>query len=262
MGLAAHALDELNGRPLGTRSPTGSSGASPWGSPARSARHPRGLRGLALAVGVHRRGGVPRRRLQPRAARRRRALRRVVRARVGCLPGPHRVLRPDGDDPSARRPRGGRVRGGLVRAAHPVDPGPQAASIRPDRAGRARDPRWRSRTARCVRAPRRPSGRCGGCRSRCRSSRSRCCSRGCRFGPSNHRIIGAKERAMAFEGLKTIGQIHVSVTDVDRAVEFYRDVLGLRSRRASPASRWRSSTATGSACTSGSRRTRPTGHAG
>jgi catechol 2,3-dioxygenase-like lactoylglutathione lyase family enzyme len=32
---------------------------------------------------------------------------------------------------------------------------------------------------------------------------------------------------MAFEGLKTIGQIHVSVTDVDRAVEFYRDVLGL-----------------------------------
>ncbi|HJS25906.1 MAG TPA: VOC family protein [Actinomycetota bacterium] len=32
---------------------------------------------------------------------------------------------------------------------------------------------------------------------------------------------------MAFQGLKTIGQIHVSVTDVDRAVEFYRDVLGL-----------------------------------
>lgn len=32
---------------------------------------------------------------------------------------------------------------------------------------------------------------------------------------------------MAFEGLKTIGQIHVSVTDVDRAVEFYRDVLEL-----------------------------------
>ncbi len=32
---------------------------------------------------------------------------------------------------------------------------------------------------------------------------------------------------MAFEGLSTIGQIHVSVTDVDRAVEFYRDVLGL-----------------------------------
>jgi catechol 2,3-dioxygenase-like lactoylglutathione lyase family enzyme len=32
---------------------------------------------------------------------------------------------------------------------------------------------------------------------------------------------------MAFEGLKTIGQIHVSVTDVDRAVAFYRDLLGL-----------------------------------
>ena len=33
---------------------------------------------------------------------------------------------------------------------------------------------------------------------------------------------------MAFEGLGTIGQIHVSVSDVDRAVAFYRDVLGMR----------------------------------
>jgi catechol 2,3-dioxygenase-like lactoylglutathione lyase family enzyme len=32
---------------------------------------------------------------------------------------------------------------------------------------------------------------------------------------------------MAFEGLGTIGQIHVSVSDVDRAVAFYRDVLGI-----------------------------------
>ena len=32
---------------------------------------------------------------------------------------------------------------------------------------------------------------------------------------------------MAFDGLRTIGQIHVSVTDVDRAVAFYRDVLGM-----------------------------------
>jgi predicted enzyme related to lactoylglutathione lyase len=32
---------------------------------------------------------------------------------------------------------------------------------------------------------------------------------------------------MAFDGLGTIGQIHVSVTDVDRAVAFYRDVLGI-----------------------------------
>ena len=32
---------------------------------------------------------------------------------------------------------------------------------------------------------------------------------------------------MAFEGLGPIGQIHVSVNDVDRAVEFYRDILGL-----------------------------------
>jgi catechol 2,3-dioxygenase-like lactoylglutathione lyase family enzyme len=32
---------------------------------------------------------------------------------------------------------------------------------------------------------------------------------------------------MAFRGLGAIGQIHVSVTDVDRSVEFYRDVLGI-----------------------------------
>jgi len=32
---------------------------------------------------------------------------------------------------------------------------------------------------------------------------------------------------MAFEGLGAIGQIHVSVTDIDRAVAFYRDVLGV-----------------------------------
>lgn len=32
---------------------------------------------------------------------------------------------------------------------------------------------------------------------------------------------------MAFDGLGPIGQIHVSVTDVDRAVAFYRDALGI-----------------------------------
>ena len=32
---------------------------------------------------------------------------------------------------------------------------------------------------------------------------------------------------MGFNGLGTIGQIHVSVTDVDRSVVFYRDVLGI-----------------------------------
>lgn len=31
-----------------------------------------------------------------------------------------------------------------------------------------------------------------------------------------------------FEGLDTIGQIHVSVADVDRSVEYYHDVLGMR----------------------------------
>jgi catechol 2,3-dioxygenase-like lactoylglutathione lyase family enzyme len=33
---------------------------------------------------------------------------------------------------------------------------------------------------------------------------------------------------VGFDGLGTIGQIHVSVTDVDRSVAFYRDVLGIR----------------------------------
>ena len=32
---------------------------------------------------------------------------------------------------------------------------------------------------------------------------------------------------MAFDGLARIGQIHLSVSDVDAAVVFYRDVLGL-----------------------------------
>ena len=32
---------------------------------------------------------------------------------------------------------------------------------------------------------------------------------------------------MGFDGLGTIGQIHVSVTDVDRSVAFYRDILGI-----------------------------------
>jgi catechol 2,3-dioxygenase-like lactoylglutathione lyase family enzyme len=32
---------------------------------------------------------------------------------------------------------------------------------------------------------------------------------------------------MAFDGLGAIGQVHVSVADVDRAVAFYRDVLGI-----------------------------------
>jgi catechol 2,3-dioxygenase-like lactoylglutathione lyase family enzyme len=33
---------------------------------------------------------------------------------------------------------------------------------------------------------------------------------------------------MRFDGLRKIGQIHISVSDVDRSVAFYRDVLGAR----------------------------------
>ena len=71
MGLAAHALDELNGRPLRTRIPDGVL----WAiavvglAGAVGARDPRDGRGLAVAVGVHRRRWVPRRRVQPGAVR-------------------------------------------------------------------------------------------------------------------------------------------------------------------------------------------------
>jgi catechol 2,3-dioxygenase-like lactoylglutathione lyase family enzyme len=33
---------------------------------------------------------------------------------------------------------------------------------------------------------------------------------------------------LAFEGVRALGQIHVSVGDIDRSVAFYRDVLGAR----------------------------------
>jgi catechol 2,3-dioxygenase-like lactoylglutathione lyase family enzyme len=42
------------------------------------------------------------------------------------------------------------------------------------------------------------------------------------------RSTAITEVAMSFDGVRTIGQIHVSVSDIDRSVEFYRDVLGAR----------------------------------
>jgi catechol 2,3-dioxygenase-like lactoylglutathione lyase family enzyme len=32
---------------------------------------------------------------------------------------------------------------------------------------------------------------------------------------------------MAFAGLRSIGQIHLSVTDLERAITFYRDTLAI-----------------------------------
>ncbi len=61
----------------------------------RRVGHPRGLRGFAMDLGLHRRRGVPGRGLQPRAVRRRGALRRVVRAGLGSVPGVDGLLRPD-----------------------------------------------------------------------------------------------------------------------------------------------------------------------
>ena len=61
---------------------------------------------------------------------------------------------------------------------------------------------------------------------------------------------------MAFEGLSTIGQIHVSVSDVDGPSSSTATSWGCRSCSASRDSRWRSSIAAACACTSASRRPR------
>ena len=95
VGIGAHALDELNGRPLGTRI----SDAALRGAAAASI-------GGAIAIGVYaaleldalarparRRRRVHRRRVQPRARRGPLPLRRVVRPLVGRLSRPHRVRR-------------------------------------------------------------------------------------------------------------------------------------------------------------------------
>jgi catechol 2,3-dioxygenase-like lactoylglutathione lyase family enzyme len=36
------------------------------------------------------------------------------------------------------------------------------------------------------------------------------------------------EAGMSFDGVRRVGQIHVSVSDIDRSIAFYRDVLGAR----------------------------------
>lgn len=40
--------------------------------------------------------------------------------------------------------------------------------------------------------------------------------------------MGSTPAAVPFGGLATIGQIALTVTDVDRAIAFYRDVLGMK----------------------------------
>ena len=186
MGIAAHALDELNGRPLNTRIPD----AVLWALAAiglgrrRRARHRWRARGLTVDLGVHRGRRVPGARLQPRAVRRVGALRSVVRSGVGGLPRPHGVLRADG----AHRTGGDRA--GRPRARASLRRNGSCRRLSDGSDARSRRSRGRSRRATATssrstpaRSDPRRSGRSDGCRSPCRCSRSRCCCRGCRASP-------------------------------------------------------------------------------
>ena len=111
MGVAAHALDELNGRPLGTAIPTrvlwALAAVSLAGAVAIGIGAAVTWTGLAGALRHRRR--LLRRGLQPRAPRGPVPRRRVVRVRLGRVPGPHRLLRAGREDlrgrPSRRRRR-------------------------------------------------------------------------------------------------------------------------------------------------------------
>ena len=106
LGVSAHVLDELNGRPLGDRDPErrpGRARASPRSpAPARSASGRRSAGATAL-LGVRRGRGIHRPRLQPRVVRRPLPRRLVARARLGRAARAQRLLRP-GRRPAPRRP--------------------------------------------------------------------------------------------------------------------------------------------------------------
>ena len=87
LGVGAHALDELHGRPLATAIPRSCSSGSQsrLSSPrSRSGSAPRRMD--ALAAPVRRRRRLPRSRLHARARRRHLPQRSLVRARLGSLP--------------------------------------------------------------------------------------------------------------------------------------------------------------------------------
>ncbi len=96
-----------------------------WGSRARSRSASHGTLEVSTwlwaFIGDRR---VPRRRVQPRALRWSVPLRRVVRARVGRLPGAHRLLRADGDRDGRSGHRRGGVRGDERGPAGALDAGP------------------------------------------------------------------------------------------------------------------------------------------
>ena len=105
LGVAAHALDELNGRPLSTQIGSGTLVALSVVSLAGALRDRRLRRGrLGLRPARLRRGRrVPRPGVQPRVVRRPLPHRLVVRARVGRLPRADRLLRRGAVDPASRR---------------------------------------------------------------------------------------------------------------------------------------------------------------
>ena len=197
MGIAAHALDELHGRPLGTRIPDavlwalaaiGLAGAVALGidgarevSPWIWAFIAAGVF-LVLAYNLELFGGSIHSDLWFALA-------------WGAFPVLTGVLRADGTHRTGGGRAGRRVRVHLCGATGPVDARPTAPTPRRD--GRGNDHVARRRTSsRSTPGRSDPlrSERSDGCRSRCRCSRWRCCCRSCR----------AKRRSSSSRPLRSI----------------------------------------------------------
>ena len=110
-------------------------------------------------------------------------------------------------------------------AQRALDPRPATASDGDQRQRRARHDRGRPRAAGRLLAPPRAGGRAPLALRRRPADRGRAARRQ-DLAPGIVRCRSWEVRR-GFDGLGTIGQIHVSVTDVDRSVAFYRDVLGI-----------------------------------
>ena len=106
LGVGAHALDELNGRPLQTRIPTGVLIALAAGSTGRRIRDRNCGRRHARPVvaGVRRLRRLHRRRVQPRAFRRPVPQPLLAGGGLGRVSGSDRLLRDGGPDHGRGRP--------------------------------------------------------------------------------------------------------------------------------------------------------------
>ena len=131
LGVGAHALDELHGRPLRRGSRTGrcsSSRALSLGAVAIGIAGAVSFDGWLLVFVAA--GALLVARLQPRAVRRCDPQRARLRARLGRVPGPDGLLRLRGDDRLGRASRG-RLRGAdELRAARALDARPPPAPPR------------------------------------------------------------------------------------------------------------------------------------